>query len=171
MHIACLVERLYPEVDGLDPSSPIYECSWHIMREDILLIEPDISHHPICPESLPHTEKILSPSKLLQELLDLMWSKSSREYSSTDIRYRDESSRYIWREHRDMTSEIIAISTVSYRIYRVNPSLDTRSICREYIVWDFHSYFLVLRFFIYALASARNPSNIFSAPDVTTHFS
>jgi hypothetical protein len=109
------------------------------MREDILLIEPYISHHPIGPESLPYTEEELSPSKLLQELLYLMWQISSIEHSTTDICYRNESSRYIRREPGHMTGEIVAISTIGYWIDRIDTSFDTGSICRECIVWDFHS--------------------------------
>jgi hypothetical protein len=95
VHISGLIERLYPEVYRLDASSCIYEGSRHIMCEDILLIEPDIHHHPIRPESLPYPEEILSPSQLLQKLLYLMGLIASREYSSPDIGNRDESSRYI----------------------------------------------------------------------------
>jgi hypothetical protein len=139
MHISCLIEGLYPEVDRLDTSSRIHECYRHIMCEDILLIEPDIHHHPIGPESLPYTEEELSPSELLQELLDLMRLIPSREYSSADIRYRDESSRYIRRKLGHMTCKIVAISAICYWIDRIDHSLDTRSVSRECIVWDFHS--------------------------------
>ena len=95
MHISGLIECLDPEIDRLDTSSRIYECLWHIMGEDSCLVESDIEHHSICTESLPYSEKKLSPSKLLQELLYLMWLISSRKYSSSDITDRDESPRYV----------------------------------------------------------------------------
>ena len=95
VHISSLMECLDAKIDRLDTSSRIYECLWHIMGEDSHLVESDIEHHTICPESLPYTQEKLSPSKLLQELLYLMWLISSRKYSRSDITDRDESPRYV----------------------------------------------------------------------------
>ena len=95
VHISGLIECLDAKIDRLDTSSRIYECLWHIMGEDSRLVESDIEHHTICTESLPYTQEKLSPSKLLQELLYLMWLISSRKYSRSDITDRDESPRYV----------------------------------------------------------------------------
>lgn len=141
MHIACLVESFYSPIEGFNPCTRIREYSWHIMREDILLIEADIDHHTIGPKSFPYSEEIFSPSKLLQELLDLMCTKSPSKDSITYLTNSDESSRYIRGEHRHIPGEIVAIFTISYGINRVDTCLDTCSVCRECIVRDFHDYF------------------------------
>lgn len=138
MHISRLVECLDTEVESLDTSFCLDKCRWHSLSQDSLLVESDISHHPICPESLPYTEKKLSPSEFFQELLYLMRLVSSREHSDPYISYRDESSRYIGREHRDMSVEMIAISTVGYRIDRIDHLLYIESIRGECVCWDFH---------------------------------
>ena len=140
MHISGLIKCLDPEVDRLDPRTRIRECCRHSMGEDSRLVESDIEHHTICTESLPYTQEKLSPSKLLQELYYLVWLISSRKYSSSDISDRDESPRYIWREHRHMPSDMIAISTIGNWIDRIDTLIDTGSISRECIVWDFHSF-------------------------------
>ncbi len=64
VHVARLIERLYSEIDRFYTSIFIEKCSRHIMSKDVCLIEADIDHHPISPESFPYSKEVLSPSKL-----------------------------------------------------------------------------------------------------------